>query len=651
MKRILTMALMLLMAVSVFASCGRRDESPSSVSESTAVPEATSVPSSEAPATEVPSTEPAATEEPTPVREIYAGMPGKTFVMAGGLILAVFDDGTVGAYDTATSSDPGAFDEWRDIVSISSNGEVTLGLRSDGAVVFAGLLESAENTAFSREPAFEEQINSVAEKISLWNDIADVEVGPQHIAALHSDGKVSVLSISFAESIGTGTWNDIVEIALSTNNIYGIDKYGRLFASGRLEDPKLPADKTHAVSIVTDDDDVHVLRSDGTVVSTNKEVSSKVKGWTDIRYISANSGKLVGVRSDGTVLTSDPEDILFCGTDKWTDIAKVYCGDEQVVGLKNDGTLTVSDTSHDNLGTVQGWHDITAIAGSFHDAFGLRSDGTVVSAGMNSWNNGDVSDWTDIVAISAGDYHTVGLRSDGTVVTTIPSDGDSGSELLRKVEEWTDIAAVYAGNCRTIGIKKDGTVLFAGISNVGDWDDNGDFIMPDELSNWKNIVSVSSNNSYIFGVRSNGKAVSLGYDDEYTIDVSRWKDVVAVSAYECRCMGLRKNGTVYIEGDVEPWSDDEPDFANNIRKWQNISMICCSWEVFAGLRKDGTVAAEWTTSSSSYDISDWRDITFIACTYDCVLGLRADGTVVGSGIDGFSALPVMGWSGIMTSGR
>ena len=60
-------------------------------------------------------------------------------------------------------------------------------------------------------------------------------------------------------------------------------------------------------------------------------------------------------------------------------------------------------------------------------------------------------------AVAVGDYHVVGLKSDGTVVAS----GDNGYGQC-DVSEWKDVVAIWSDNIVTIGLTEDGKILKAG---------------------------------------------------------------------------------------------------------------------------------------------------------------------------------------------
>ena len=267
--------------------------------------------------------------------------------------------------------------------------------------------------------------------------------------------------------------------------------------------------------------------------------------------LALGSDHAVGLRSDGTVVTTNPfED--YSGTtvavNRWTDIVAVSAGWDYTVGLRSDGTvLTAGGNGWDGTG-IHSWTDIVAVCMGLAHTVGLRSDGTVVAEGWNVNGELEIDDWTDIVAISAGEHHTVGLRSDGTVVAT-GWNGQGPSD----VSGWTDIVAISARSHRTVGLKADGTVVVKDLNSDG-W--------CEEVRNWSDIAAVSAGNTHIVGLRSDGTVVAVGNNEYGQCDVGSWTDIVAVTAGNGCTMGLRSDGTVVAVGqndygqcDVSGWTN------------------------------------------------------------------------------------------------
>ena len=246
-------------------------------------------------------------------------------------------------------------------------------------------------------------------------------------------------------------------------------------------------DWTDVIAVATDEDCIIALKDDGTVVGEgniwirNPSGSGLVQGpgWTDMIQISASCGyvrNIVGLKSNGTVVTINGNDFGEGNVSDWTDIVAVSAGSYHTVGLKSDGTVVAVGDNDFGQCDVSGWTDIVAVSAGHSHTVGLKSDGTVVAVGDNDYGQCDVSGWSDIVAVSAGGYHTVGLKSDGTVVAT----GDN-SDNQCDVSDWTDIVAVSAGFYHTVGLKSDGTVVAVGNNDDGQCDVSGwtDIKIPD----------------------------------------------------------------------------------------------------------------------------------------------------------------------------
>ena len=225
----------------------------------------------------------------------------------------------------------------------------------------------------------------------------------------------------------------------------------------------------------------------------------------------------------------------FCGI--------IYSGVSHVVGVKTNGTVVTAGNNDSRQCNVSGWEDIVAVcAGRYHTA-GLKTDGTVVATKIPFYNRSheqinysqcDVGDWKDIVAISAGTWHTVGLKADGTVVAVGVNWGGQCN-----VSGWKEIVAISAGSCHTVGLESDGTVVAVGEEH---------FYEGCYVSSWKDIVAISAKNNFTVGLKSDGTVVTT--DSKY--NVSGWSDIVSISGR----IGLKSDGTIITmagQNDVSDW--------------------------------------------------------------------------------------------------
>ena len=280
------------------------------------------------------------------------------------------------------------------IVAVSAGEYHTVGLRSDGTVCAVG------GDGFGQCG------------VSGWQDIVAVSAGAFHTVGVKSDGTVAAVGLNDAGQCNLSSWRNIVAVSVAYAHTVG-------------------------------------LKSDGTVVAVGNNYSGQcdVSDWQDIMAISAGRECTIGLKSDGTVVVAGWNYVSGKGADgtvirardynnnrqvealdTWKDIADVSGGTLHIVGLKSDGTVVTSAVVDYAVGQcasdadvsavlgVSNWENVAAVSVWWKHIVGLKSDGTVVAAGWDRYGQCDVSGWKNIIEISAGANHTVGLKSDGTVV-------------------------------------------------------------------------------------------------------------------------------------------------------------------------------------------------------------------------------------------
>lgn len=265
--------------------------------------------------------------------------------------------------------------------------------------------------------------------------------------------------------------------------------------------------------------------------------------------ISAYGDHVVGVRTDGTVVTAGH---CYNGADEtadWTDITAIVTGGTHTVGLRKDGSVIA--TKFKPIGTIDSyygqcevsdWTDIVAVAAGYEHTVGLKRNGTVVAVGRNDNHQCEVSDWKDIVSITAVGESTFGLKANGTVVKTPRTYGDP----RRNVFAWTDIVALTADGNTALGLKMDGTLLPRGNYDPGH---------PER--EWTDIAAIDAGYGNFVGLKTDGtvSAVLWGMfpaeERKSVCNVSEWKNIVAVTAGSHYTVGLKADGTVLFAGKNE----------------------------------------------------------------------------------------------------
>lgn len=221
-----------------------------------------------------------------------------------------------------------------------------------------------------------------------------------------------------------------------------------------------------------------VLKNDGTA----SNISFDKQYFKDVIAVCSNQDVAVGLTDNGKVICKDIDtrEIIngksrYGGTLIWKDIVAIDAGDTQIVGLKSDGTVVSAGSEKEGQLNVDDWKDLVAVSAGQNFTCGLKADGTVVTTMPEEWVNDDlfrwnsgipVANWDHIIAISAGDCQIVGLKDDGTVLYSCT---EGFNDQLCDVLNWTDTIAVASGLGEVMALRSDGTLLVAGTMGFEDF--------------------------------------------------------------------------------------------------------------------------------------------------------------------------------------
>ena len=399
---------------------------------------------------------------------------------------------------------------------------------------------------------------------------------------------------------------------------------------------------------------------------------------------------VAGVLGDGTVKALGNNEAQQCEVSDWTDIVKIKCGPLRTVGLRKDGTVLSTKGDVFTGGRIPGegiekFNDVIDIAcGTFHTV-GLRRDGTVVACGFNDEGQCNVQDWKNVKNVYAANNHTIALCNDGTLLYCGGRDGGAlhfnGISSVKKLycglndtvlvmtdgkvyktdfESETpilidvtgdEIAHVEFNVDHFIVLKTNGTVLHFGSKEDG----------RGEVTEWTNILDVICSNKVSAGL-SKDVVYMTGANGTRTLDlkgVALQLDSKAISVI------VEKSGKViaFQKGNgeecgrfilfeslpaVENNKGEKMEEAKEIEKKNEPHKSGMAWEHkkkygylrnrFAGgighsvgVIYDGTVEACGGNGFGQCNVDSWSDITAVTCTAGATLGLRKDGTVLYTG--------------------
>ena len=184
-------------------------------------------------------------------------------------------------------------------------------------------------------------------------------------------------------------------------------------------------------------------------------------------------------------------------------------------------------------------------------------------------------------------------------------------QILKNSVKAARIPVVYSGS-RLHVVQSDGTVVAlvaAGFNTHGEYGECN-------VSDWRNIIAISTRDRHTVGLRADGTVVATGCNDDGQCNVSGWRDIIAISAGYSHTIGLRADGTVVATGDT--WNGEY------VSGWRDIIAISAGSRYTVGLRADGTVVA--TDFRECW--SDWRDIVVVHIDGSAIWGLDSKGKLV-----------------------
>ncbi len=408
---------------------------------------------------------------------------------------------------------------------------------------------------------------------------------------------------------------------------------------------------TDIVQVVSVGMDFLGLKSDGTVVSTMREGRTLLMPedpfdpghWTNVKELVTSEFEYYAVTNDGRILVSnDSPEYSFGGGGpylSWDDIDTVcfyaYPEARGLVGLRRDGTLAFPGSYGFFSESPE---NVTAIDSSGYIHCALLKDGTIRVAGSQL-----AYSEIGLVESAAAIRDAVQIAVDDHVVLCRLSSGEvkvcqaAGADRYPGVRAWENMRDVQLAGRVAFGLNRFGLLYTAPQDDRADW-------LPElcsEIASWHDIVRFKAydgfgyEDPYVIGWRADGSVVTAGLDiSGLKLEQSpavRYTDAVYIRSVEAT-VALRDDGTLASAG-------LDKEVAEKIGKWHGIRQICSTDEALYALRADGIVEAASVTAGkppaevqAGIDaVLSWRDIQSLASTNLRVVGLKEDGSIAVGG--------------------
>ena len=229
--------------------------------------------------------------------------------------------------------------------------------------------------------------------------------------------------------------------------------------------------------------------------------------------------------------------------------------------------------------------------------------------------------------IAIGENIVIGLQTAGTVITA----GKNGFES--NVSNLKDVISVSAETLKTIALRSDGTVVSIGGRNGKEH----------LIDDWSNIVAISSEGFHTAALRKDGVVLDILtniFASEDTQNIYDVTDTVAIAAGYEHTVCLQADGSALSVGKEK-----------EVFEWTDIVAVAAGYNYSVGLRRDGTVVATGQNDYGEGDVDNWSDIVAIAASGEPfsnhTVGLRSDGTVVATGKNKHGQCDVSEWQNII----
>ena len=224
-----------------------------------------------------------------------------------------------------------------------------------------------------------------------------------------------------------------------------------------------------------------------------------------------------------------------------------------IAAVKDDGTLLYTEKGLKEkgfLGQEDRIDDITDWNLQISSVLAVKEDGTVIMDGElremslanwpEDWIEYDLTGWQDVTAVTCAfsGSDMFGLKRDGTVCYVSTSKRSVEEKAFENVLKWKDIVQLSSSQSHIAGLRSDGgvEVTGSGIDTYNSYLNNAAY--------WKDIVSIAVGNNGIAGLKADGTVVYAGDDTKGQEACLEWEDIIAIAIGDEYVVGLRDNGAV-----------------------------------------------------------------------------------------------------------
>ncbi len=252
------------------------------------------------------------------------------------------------------------------------------------------------------------------------------------------------------------------------------------------------------------------------------------------------------------------------------------------------------------------------------------------------WDNSYASS-----SVTMGDYHHAVLTRSGTVKYSYTGT-DAYASLEEELSEWKDIAYITSNNYVVAGVTRSGSVLVEG------WQT---YSLKKDTKNWTNIVAVYlCSDNQLIGLCADGTVKTTTKKGMFA-EMREWQGICDIDVTSFEYVDVHDTHfkelviAADIDGRVHLAGPADNSFSNEIlgdaASWNDIIAVSISDARYigthiVGLKADGRVVASGTDENNVCDVESWENVIDIHSTSTYTFGITEDGAVLLAGSDAFS---------------
>ena len=382
---------------------------------------------------------------------------------------------------------------WDHIVSVIVDAGITIGLRSDGRVAFAG-----DNNS--------EEIQALAS----WRNIDRIELQCsydwRYIIGYRHDGSIALAALKNIENINIEKepkskpiteadlkeWKSVAKIRIIDDGCLALCNNGTVLTYLQtldeywLEIAKSVSDWSDIVQLEIEWGSMVVgLRADGTIVSAGSILHEEHAALGELTGVvkiiigyepGLGTPRLFCLKEDGSCFVydmgEDAEFMYLPNRESFSRITEIYFAESCLCALRDDGHLcfyTYKESFrserkldfYEEIKQALLWDDIVQVdhREDVSNFVALHKDGTVSSL---RGRTEDYSTWTEVEKLCCEGM--AGIRRDGAILVT------EENELKEEIKAWCGLSDCVQSDgyiTHAVGLHSDGTVIAAGDNSLG----------------------------------------------------------------------------------------------------------------------------------------------------------------------------------------